>query len=115
MSNRDEFVEQMKARLDEWNAEIDELAARARHASDEARVKYEEDIERLKQRRDETRRRLDELQHASEAAWDSLRQGMEESWELMRKAFRDAWRNDIPPRSPPDTTNDRHDDGPGER
>ena len=39
MSQRDEFVEEMKARLDEWNQDIDELIAKARHASDEARVK----------------------------------------------------------------------------
>ncbi|MBL1267430.1 MAG: hypothetical protein COA87_006700 [Halomonas sp.] len=90
MRQRDEFVEEMKARLDEWNADIDKLTAKARQASDEARVKYQKDIERLKKRQAETQQRLDELQHASEAAWETVRQGMEDSWELMRKAFRDA-------------------------
>ncbi|MCH4813942.1 hypothetical protein [Vreelandella neptunia] len=90
MRQRDEFVEEMKAKLDAWNAEIDKLTAKARQASAEARVKYQEDIERLKKRQAETQLRLEELQYASEAAWETVRQGMEESWELMRKAFRDA-------------------------
>ena len=34
MSRRDEFVEQMKAQLDEWNDEIEAMVARARQASD---------------------------------------------------------------------------------
>ncbi|MGY4879190.1 hypothetical protein ACLUEY_15065 [Vreelandella aquamarina] len=90
MSQRDEFVEDMKARLDEWNAEIDKLTAKAHQANDDAREKYKEDIERLKQRQAETEQRLEELQHASSEAWDTIREGMEDSWELMQKAFRDA-------------------------
>ncbi|QTP60598.1 hypothetical protein HNO53_18900 [Billgrantia antri] len=98
MNRRDEFVEQMKARLDEWNAEIEALAARARRAGAEAQTRYHDDIERLRRRRDETRRRLEELQYASEAAWDSLQQGLDDAWELMRKALRDAQRHEPPPR-----------------
>ncbi|KAA0009671.1 hypothetical protein F0A17_20405 [Billgrantia pellis] len=91
MNRRDEFIERMKAQLDEWNAEIDELAARARRAGAETQTRYREDIERLKRRRDETRQRLEALQFASEAAWESLREGLDDAWELMRKALRDAY------------------------
>lgn len=90
MNKRDDFIERMKANLEAWNAEIDILAAKAREVGDEARVKYHDDIERLKQRRDETRELLEELQQTSEAAWGTLRQGLEESWERLRKAFADA-------------------------
>ncbi|MGR4070043.1 hypothetical protein OCT51_19255 [Halomonas sp. LR3S48] len=107
MNRRDEFIEQMKARLDEWNTEIEALAARARKAGAEAQTRYQDDIERLRRRRDETRRRLEELQYASEAAWDSLRQGLDDAWELMRKALRDAQRHEPPPKDV------NEDDGPG--
>jgi uncharacterized coiled-coil DUF342 family protein len=106
MSRRDEFIEQMKARLDEWNAEIDALAARARQAGAEAQARYHDDIERLRRRRDETRRRLEELQYASEAAWDSLQQGLDDAWELMRKALRDAQRHEPPPKDVNDPDDD---------
>ncbi|WP_231489692.1 hypothetical protein [Billgrantia saliphila] len=105
MSRRDEFVERMKAQLDEWNVEIDELAAKARRAGAEAQTRYHEDIERLMRRRDETRRRLEVLQFASEAAWESLQEGLEDAWELMRKALRDAYAH----------APDRGDDGPRRR
>lgn len=90
MSKRDDYIARMKANLDAWNAEIDLLVARAREAGAEARVKYHDDIERLKRRRDETRELLEELQQTGEAAWSTLRQGLEESWERLRKAFADA-------------------------
>ncbi|MFY0991825.1 hypothetical protein [Halomonas sp. C05BenzN] len=90
MNNRDDFIERMKANLDAWNAEIERLAARAREAGEEARVRYHDDIERLKQRRDETRELLEELEQTGEAAWGTLRQGVEESWQRLRKAFDDA-------------------------
>lgn len=90
MNKRDDFIERVKANLDAWNAEIDILVARAREAGDEARVKYHDDIERLKRHRDETRELLEELQQTSEAAWGTLHQGLEESWERLRKACRDA-------------------------
>ncbi len=106
MNRRDEFIEQMKARLDEWNAEIDALAARARQAGAETQTRYHDDIERLKRRRDETRRRLEELQFASEAAWDSLQQGLDDAWELMRKALRDARRREPPPQDVSNTDDD---------
>jgi uncharacterized coiled-coil DUF342 family protein len=113
MNRRDEFVEQMKARLDEWNAEIDRLAERARQASGEARERYHDDIERLRRRRDETRRRLEELQHAGEAAWDSLQQGLEDAWELLRRALRDAQRNEPPAKDVDEPDDDTRPHSPG--
>ncbi|MCE8035951.1 MAG: hypothetical protein LPK20_06930 [Halomonas sp.] len=106
MNRRDEFIERMKAQLDEWNAEIEALAERARQASAEAQVRYQDDIERLRRRRDETWRRLEELQYASEAAWDTLQQGLDDAWELLRKALRDAQRREPPPQdiNDPDDT-----------
>ncbi|MFQ3790294.1 hypothetical protein [Halomonas sp. A29] len=111
MSRRDEFIEQMKTQLDEWNAEIEALAARARKASAEAQTRYHDDLERLRRRRDETRRRLEELQYASEAAWDSLQQGLDDAWELLRKALRDAQRHEPPPTDVDEDDTPRHSPG----
>jgi uncharacterized coiled-coil DUF342 family protein len=111
MSRRDEFIEQMKAQLDEWNAEIEALVARARKASAEAQHRYQDDIERLKRRRDETQHRLEELQYAGEAAWDSLQQGFDDAWELLRKALSDAQRHEPPPKD----VNEADDESPGTR
>jgi hypothetical protein len=90
MNNRDEYIRKTKAKLDEWDAEIDKLAARAEAAQADARIKYHEHLETLRKQRDENMERLRELQTASEGAWESVRKGMEDSWERMNKAFKDA-------------------------
>lgn len=47
MRKHDEFVEEMKARLDEWHADIDKLTANTLQASDEARGKYQISTKRI--------------------------------------------------------------------
>lgn len=90
MNKRDAYVEKMKAQLDEWNAEMDKLVARANAAEADMKLKYNEQIEALRKQREEANQRLRELQSASEAAWESLRAGMETAWEDMSKAVKDA-------------------------
>lgn len=90
MSERDAYVAKMKAKLDEWNAEIQKFEARAQGASAEAKLKYEQQVAELKARRDEAARKLRELQDASAGAWETLREGTEAAWSVMAKAFKDA-------------------------
>ena len=37
---RDAYVQKLKAKMDEWNAEIDKLAAKADQADAETKIKY---------------------------------------------------------------------------
>ena len=41
MSNRDEYVEKMKTKLDQWNAEIAKWEVKSREAQAEARAEYD--------------------------------------------------------------------------
>ena len=52
MADRKAQVDWMKARLDEWNAEIDKVEARMRQASAEARLRYEEQLREMRAQRD---------------------------------------------------------------
>ena len=90
MSNRDEYIEKMKASLDEWNAELAELEARARSAEADMRLNFDRQIEELRRRRDEAEKQLRELRSAGEESWERMRQGMEAAWEEMHRAFREA-------------------------
>ena len=45
---RDAYVEKMKAKLDEWNADIAKLEAQAKQKEADARVSYQDQIETLK-------------------------------------------------------------------
>lgn len=87
---REELIQKMKAQLDQWDIEIDRFSAQAQAAQDEAKLKYQAQIEALKQQREEAKLQLHALQASSEDAWDSLREGMESAWDAISKATKDA-------------------------
>jgi len=80
MSERDAYVQKLKAQLDEWNAEIDKLEARAGKASGDARLKYEQQIKSLRQQRQDAENRLAGLREATDDAWRQLKEGADKAW-----------------------------------
>jgi DNA repair ATPase RecN len=90
MSERDVYVEKMKAKLDEWNAELEKLSARMSTAEADAKLEYQKMKKHLIEQRDEATQRLDKLQSASENAWQDMRKGFESAWGIMGKTFVDA-------------------------
>lgn len=77
MSQRDDYVRELKARLGEWNAKLDELEARALRAGGEARIEYESQSRSLHRKRDAARERVEGLQEAADDAWQGLKEGVE--------------------------------------
>jgi DNA repair ATPase RecN len=90
MSDRDVYVEKVKAKIDEWNADLAKLEAKSREAAADMQLKYEQQIRDLCEQRNEVEERLRELQRASDESWKRMREGMETAWDDMAKAFRDA-------------------------
>jgi uncharacterized coiled-coil DUF342 family protein len=87
---RDAFVQKIKARIDEWNAEIDRLKAKAEQAEADARIEYHDEIQELKNYRDDARKKLDKLQNAGEGAWEDLKAGVEMAFDAMNQAVSSA-------------------------
>ena len=87
---RDAYVQRLKAKMDEWNAEIDKLKAKADQAEAEAKIEYHEQIEDLRAKRKHVEEKIAELQQAGEGAWEDLKQGLENSWEILKSAFAKA-------------------------
>jgi chromosome segregation ATPase len=90
MSDRDQYIEKMKARLDEWNADLAKLEAQARSAEADMKMQYDRQIEELRRQRDQAEKQLRELRTAGDESWERLRKGMEAAWDDMSRAFRDA-------------------------
>ncbi|HIJ88181.1 MAG TPA: hypothetical protein HPP97_10965 [Desulfuromonadales bacterium] len=86
MSNRDEYVQKMQAKLEEWNADIDSLTAKASEVSEDVRSEYNEQIASLKTKEAAARQKIEELQQAGESAWEDLKAGIE----LARTAIGEA-------------------------
>ena len=87
---RDAYVQELKAKVDEWNAEIDKLAAKADQAEAETKIKYHKHIEELRTKRNDIEDKITALQQVSDSAWEDLKQGIENSWEIFKKSFTKA-------------------------
>lgn len=90
MSLKDDYVEKLKAQLDEWSAEIDVLDARLHQADADLRIKYSEQVENLRLKRDEAKLKLLELQASAGDAWQELKKGSDEAWEVIKHAVSEA-------------------------
>jgi hypothetical protein len=88
MSNRDEYIATMKAQLDQWNAQISDLEARAHEVKDEAQATFNEQLSALRVKRQEGVEKLEEMQEAGETTWEQVKTEAEN----VRLAFMDAAR-----------------------
>ncbi|HXE98689.1 MAG TPA: coiled coil domain-containing protein [Dongiaceae bacterium] len=90
MSSRDEYVRKMQAKLEEWNAEIDTLTAKADEVKSDVKNEYNEQIESLKAKQAAARQKIEVLQHAGESAWEDLKSGIDLAWTAMGEAIDSA-------------------------
>ena len=81
MTTRDAFVQKVKSRLDQWNAEVDKLEAKASEAAADKRIQYKDQIQAIKERKADIQGRLKKLMDAGEDAWDELKSGIEKAME----------------------------------
>jgi len=72
MSKRDVYIEKMKLQLDELNAKMSVVEAKAEEAKDDVREKYNEEIRKLRHQSKLALAKLDQLKEASNESWDKL-------------------------------------------
>ncbi len=90
MVDKSEYIEKAKARLDQWNAEIEKLKAKADEAEADAKVGYQKQIEEIRAQRDEAEKKMKEMQAASGDAWHEMKAGLDKAWDDLGKAFQNA-------------------------
>lgn len=66
---RDAAIQKLKAKINEWTAEIDRLAAKAEKAEAEAGIRYRHQVEDVKAKRQAAEEKLENLRDAGESAW----------------------------------------------
>ena len=87
MSSQNEYIEKMKANLDQLDAKIDVLQAKAKEASADAKIEYNQKVDDLRQQRKEGEEWLDKMADASDDAWESLKDGFSEAYKKMKSAL----------------------------
>ena len=88
--NRDEYVQKLKAQLDEWNAEAAKWEVKAKAAEEEMKAGYEKQLALFNQRREEGIKKMKEIQAASSDAWMEMMRGADDAWKRMQEAFNQA-------------------------
>jgi hypothetical protein len=88
MSKRDEYVATLKRQLDEWNAEMDALEAKAQEAQEAAKLKYEEQFSALRTQRLAGEKRLEAVQTATEDSSERLKAETDNVWEAFKDSVR---------------------------
>jgi len=84
--NRDEYVQKLKAQIDQWNSQM----AQWESASEELKKKYLQQLDEARVRRDEAIEEMKRLQGASAEAWTQMMQGAETAFQAMQGAFERA-------------------------
>lgn len=90
MSMKEAYQKKLQARLDEWDAEIRKLKAKADSAKADIQIDYHKQLTSLEAKRKEAADKLAELEEASEDAWVDLKAGVELAWDSLADALNSA-------------------------
>lgn len=82
-----DYVSRYKAKIAQWEAEIDKLKARAVEMTADARIELQDTITDFESDTASQRRTLDEIQRAGDDAREALCERFEEGWERTRAAW----------------------------
>ena len=88
--DRQAFVDQVKARLESWNAQIDKLEEQARQAEAESRARIQDQLEDLRRQRDRAEEKLQDMRTVSDRAWRDMGKGFEDAWGAIEDSFHRA-------------------------
>lgn len=90
MSDKELYRQKKQAELDEWQAEVDKLKAKASGVSADAQLEINKQIEALEGKLKEGKAKLVELEQASDDAWESFKDEIESAWDSVKSAFSKA-------------------------
>ena len=90
MDNRDEYVEKLKAQLDQWNSQLAAWDAATRDATTDAKIELQKQMGIVKSRADDMVYRMELLKGASADAWQEIARGADEARKTMQEAFEKA-------------------------
>ena len=90
MTNRDDYVEKLKAQLVQWDSQMATWESAARMAKADARIELEKQTGIMRSRVDDLAFRMELLKGASTDAWQDMMKGADQAWKNMHEAFSKA-------------------------
>ena len=95
MDTKEAYLKKYRAKLAEYNADMDKLNAKLQDMQADAAIEANGLMANLKQKRDAASRKLDEIGTASDEAWGDLKAGAGVLWEDLNdvaKSIRDRFK-----------------------
>ena len=87
MSTREDYIAKMKLQLDELDAQMSKLEAKAQEAKDTARDKYKDDMAKLRHQSRLAKGKLADLKAAGEDKWETMVTEMEKVRDAFKHSF----------------------------
>ncbi len=91
MASRQEYIQSLHQKIDEWNADIDKLVAKKEKVEAESKLEMQKQIDSLKGKRSEMEIELENLKNTSAEAWEDVKSGVDLAWEAMNSAVKSAF------------------------
>ena len=87
MSTRDNYLKEVKQKLDQWNKDIDKMEDKIKEAGSDVKDDYNKKLTALKKKRDEAQEKFKEMQDTTESVWDDVKDGFENTWKAISNTF----------------------------
>jgi hypothetical protein len=87
LDKKNEAVAYGKKLLQETDARIEQMEAKAAQLSDEAKVQYAKEVKELKAKRADTAAKLDKMAKESGAAWNKTKQGFADAYKDLQSTY----------------------------
>ena len=91
MDDKSAYKKKMEAKIDEINAEIQRLRAKAKGAEADAELKARDWIASLESKRDHLSGKLAELRQSTGESWKDIREGLDHAYAEMEQALTKAF------------------------
>lgn len=83
-------TEKREAQLREWKAKLEQLQAKADQATADAKIQYQQEVDKLRGQFGSLQSRLSELKSSSDAALGDMKSGFQSAWNEFSAALKQA-------------------------
>lgn len=97
MTDRHEYVELLKRKLDEWDHDVATLETRVRDTGNEVQARSREALADLRETRRQLGHRVSELTATTDEAWQRVRLSLDSAWENVKTGLAAARDELVPP------------------
>lgn len=86
--NKDAFIRQIKAQIEDYKVKLEILKARIREGLADGELETAEAINSLEGKLDQLNKRLEELTEVGERIWNEAEKGMKQAWDDLNSVLK---------------------------